>query len=295
MDLHDLLGDAGDAPVAELSRRAIVAFDAVAQGHRFVGGGHTAEHGGGVEVLSQQGGVGALPAALAVGHVDEVRDQHVVMGVGVAGPRSGVAGDGVDESTGSGGHCGVAPPAALLDDQPVQVGQRGVTLSIQDAVHVLGPSDHPQLGHRLVGGDDQFHAGTAGAHQALTGGRVHGAPGAVEGVELLRGHGAGQAEGGHPRAAPHQRRLAPGGVVGQGLAGVVVELAPIIAMNAIGHPTRRLRLQSSTEACCLCCPTTGVIAGGPRQIRVLSRQEGLRTSSSECRGIDVPRRKATGV
>jgi len=138
-----------------------------------------------VEVLTQQGRVGALPAALAVGHLHQVGHQDVVVGVGVAGPGGGVAGHRIDQTAGSGAHRRVAPPAALLDDQAVQVGQRGVTLGVEDAVHVLGPTDDPQLGHGLVGGDHQLHAGTAGADQALAGGGVDRPAGAVEGVELL--------------------------------------------------------------------------------------------------------------
>jgi len=54
-----------------------------------------------------------------------------------------MAGDGVDQAAGAGGHGGVAPPAALLNGQPVQVVQRCVALGVEDAVHVLGPTDHP--------------------------------------------------------------------------------------------------------------------------------------------------------
>jgi hypothetical protein len=37
-------------------------------------------------------------------------------------------------------------------------------------------------------------------------------------------------------------------------------------MNAIGHPTQQAPPAIVYEACCLSCPTTGAIAGGPRQI-----------------------------
>jgi hypothetical protein len=104
-------------------------------------------------------------------------------------------------------------------------------------VHVLGPADHAQLGHGLVGGDDQLHARPAGVHQALARRRVDSTAGAVDGLVLGLGHSTHQAEGSGAGAAPHQRRLAPGGVVGQGLAGVVV--GPVQHRVAVvGHRVR---------------------------------------------------------
>ena len=47
-----------------------------------------------------------------------------------------------------------------------------------------------------LGGRPVVVSWSAGADQALAGGGVDGAAGAVEGVELLRGHRAGQSEGG---------------------------------------------------------------------------------------------------
>jgi hypothetical protein len=67
-------------------------------------------------------------------------------------------------------------------------------------VHVLGPADDTELGHRLVGGDDELHARAAGADQALACRRVDGAAGAVERLVLGLGDVADQAEG--PGAPP---------------------------------------------------------------------------------------------
>ncbi len=64
--LQDRLGDAGDAPVAQPPRRARVGLDAIAQLDRHPGGGQTADHGRGVQVLSPGGGVGRLPPAALV-------------------------------------------------------------------------------------------------------------------------------------------------------------------------------------------------------------------------------------
>ena len=74
-------------------------------------------------------------------------------------------------------------------------------------------------------------------HQPLAGRRVDGAARAEDGLVLGLGHGAHQAEGSGAGAAPHQRRLAPGGVVRQGLAGVVV--GPVQHRVAVvGHRVR---------------------------------------------------------
>lgn len=58
VDLQHLIGDAGDGPVAQAPRGAVVGNDAVAQSHGLAGGCHPADHGGGMHVLAPQGGVG---------------------------------------------------------------------------------------------------------------------------------------------------------------------------------------------------------------------------------------------
>jgi hypothetical protein len=212
----------GDGPVAEVSAGAVVGDDPVAQAHGFAGGGHPAGHGGGVQVLAPQGGGGRLPAAGVVLHGQQVGHQHVVMGVGVAGPGGGVAGVGVDQARGWREHPGPSPPPADVAGQGVEVGEGGVALGVHNAVHVLGPTDDAELSHALVGGDDQLHARPPGRDQALAGGGVDGAARAVEGGELRLGHRADQTEGGGARAAPRQRGFAPRGVVLQGPTRVIV-------------------------------------------------------------------------
>ena len=208
--------------MAETPGGAGVGHDAVAQLDRLLGGGDPAEHGGGVEVLAPQGGVGRLPAALGVGHAHQVGDQDVVVRAGVAGPGGGVAGDGVDEALGRGALHRPASPAAHGAGQLLQIGQGGVALGVHDPVHVLGPADDAQLGHGLVGRDDQLQARAFGVDQALARRRITGAVGAEETLVLGVGDRALQAEGRGTPATPQQRRLASGGVVGQGLTGVVV-------------------------------------------------------------------------
>jgi hypothetical protein len=258
----------------QASAGAVVGDDPVAEANGLPSRGHPADHGGGVEVLPPQGGDGRFPAAGVILHAQEVGNKHVVVGVGVAGPGGGVTGDGVDQAGGGCEHAGPAPPAADVTGQGVEVGQGGVALGVHDAVHVLGPADHAELGHALVGGDDQLHPRPAGANQALAGGGVDRPARAVEGGELGLGHRAHQAQGGGARTTPRQRRLASRGVVLQRLAGVIV--GPLRGVGeVVGHrigshhrhprhrsPNRRLKSSSRSAA-----STTGVISVGTRQLR----------------------------
>jgi hypothetical protein len=109
--------------VAELARWSGIGLDAVTQFDCSGSRGHAPHHGGGVEVLPPEGGVGGLGAALLIQHLDHIGDEHVVVGAGVPGPGGGMPGVGVDEAGGRGGDSGHAPPAAPLPGQLVQVGQ----------------------------------------------------------------------------------------------------------------------------------------------------------------------------
>ena len=219
------VGDAGDPPVPELARSGRVGLDAVAEvdGHlaaasrpTMVAAWRCSRH----SVVS-----GALVPPLSSQHLDHVGDQHMVVGAGVAGPGGGVAGVGVDEAGGRGRDGGHASASAALFGHVVQVGERGVALGVHDGVHVLGPAEHPELGHRLVGGDHQLHARPLGRDQSLAGRRVGGPAGAVEGVVGRVVDRADKAEGLGARAAPGERGLAPGGVVVECRAGEVVAAA----------------------------------------------------------------------
>ena len=75
-------GDAGDGPTAQSSRRAGVGLDAVAELDRFGRPRHTADGGGGVEVVTQLPGVQAFPTTPLVAHGHDVGNQDI----GVRGP-----------------------------------------------------------------------------------------------------------------------------------------------------------------------------------------------------------------
>ena len=182
VDGQGLVGDAGDLPVPELARWSGIGLDAVTELDRFGGRGHPADHGGGMEVLPPEGGVGGLGAALGVQHLDHVGDEHVVVGAGVTGPGGGMAGVGVDQAGGRRRDGGHTSPSAPLFGQFVQVVERGVPFGVHDGVHVLRPTEDPQFGYRLVGGDDQLHARTPGVDQPFPSLRVTGSARSVEGV-----------------------------------------------------------------------------------------------------------------
>ena len=199
-------------------------------------------------MLSPQGGVGRLPPSPGVVHAHEVGHQHVVMGAGIAGPGGGVPGRGVGEPFGGGAHRRPAPPSAHAAGDVVEVGQGGVTLGVHDGVHVLGPADDAKLGDGLVGGDHQLHARAGGTDQPVPGGRVTGPAGTEQSLVLVLGHGALEAQGIRSPAAPDQRRLAPGGVVGQRLTGMVVapgQHGGAVVGDRVGahHPHPRHRRQ----------------------------------------------------
>ena len=56
----------------------------------------------------------AFPAAPVVPHRHDVGDQHMVVGLGVAGPGRGVAGHGPESARRRRAHLRPAPPPALL-------------------------------------------------------------------------------------------------------------------------------------------------------------------------------------
>jgi hypothetical protein len=113
----------------------------------------------------------------------------------------------------------------------------------------------PQLGHRLVGGHHQLHPRALGVDHPCPRGGVSGSARAVDGAVLGVGDIAHQAQGLGTGAAPCQRRLAPAGVVGQGLARVVAGagndgLAVVVDRVGSHHPHPRhanLRLQSCSR------------------------------------------------
>ena len=94
-----------------------------------------------MEVLSPQRRVRSLPPAAVVAHLHEVRQKDVVVRAGIAGPRGGMAGVGIDEASCRARLGGSSSSAAHLSGNPVEVAEGGVSLGIHDLVHVLGPAD----------------------------------------------------------------------------------------------------------------------------------------------------------
>ena len=113
---------------------------------------HAADGGGGMEVVAEQPGVERLPAAPFVAHTYQIRDQHMIVDLGVTGSCRRMAGHGPGEAFRRCPQLCPPPPAALLLYDLVEVGHRGVALGVEDRVHVLGPADHAQLGYRFVRG-----------------------------------------------------------------------------------------------------------------------------------------------
>jgi hypothetical protein len=131
-------------------------------------------------------------------------------------------GDGVDETGRGGGGGGAAAAAAPGLHPGVQVVHGAGGLGVENRVHIVGPARHAQHGQGLVGRDHKFEAGSFRADELLAGERVPEPAGAERQAVGLGGHLAVQAEAGGAGAAPAQRGLAPGSVIVQGLAGVVV-------------------------------------------------------------------------
>ena len=182
-----------------------------------------------------------------------------------------------------------ADPLAQLPTAPCRRGgdtwqrrkpltQGGVSLGVHDPVHVLGPADHPQLGHGLVGGDDQLHARALGGDQPLAGRRVDRATETVDRLVLAVGDVADEAEGLGPGAAPDEGRLAPGGVVGQGRGGRRRDAercrggrppSPLPSSASTPAPNGTLEPCSGSSV-----PTTGVICSGTRRLRAARESAG---------------------
>lgn len=61
-----------------------------------------------------------------------------------------MSGGGIGESRGGGGNGGHTPSTTASLGHLVQIVQSGIPFRIHDGVHVLGPADHAEFGHRLV-------------------------------------------------------------------------------------------------------------------------------------------------
>ena len=147
------------------------------------------------------------------------------MGARIAGPGGGMAGVGVDEAGGGSGDRGHPPASAALNGEGVEVGQGGVALGVHDGVHVLGPAQHPELGHRLVRGDHELHARPLGRHEAPAAFGVPRPAGPEDGVVGGVVDRSRQTERDCAASAPDEWGLTPRGVVLEGSAGEVVAAA----------------------------------------------------------------------
>jgi hypothetical protein len=224
-DLADRIRDAGDAPVAQVPRGAVVGCDREAQLDGSGGGVEPPDHRRCLHGVAQRGAVEALVAAAAVEHLHDVGHQHVVVGCRVSRPGGAVTGHRVGQPAGGGAQPGPAPPAAAILEPVVQPVHRGGGLDVEDRVHVLGSVDHPEDRHALVGRDHQLEARPSGGNQPLPGDGMA-EPADAEGrVVGVRGHLAGQAEAGGAGTGPPQGRLPAGAVVGERCTGVVVAAA----------------------------------------------------------------------
>ncbi len=277
MNLHHRVGHAGDTPVSQSSRRARVGLDGIPQVHRDPGGRRPADHRRRVQVLPPQGGVGRLPPTLVVEHLNDVRQEQMVVRARIPGPGGGVAGVGEDQPVRLGRHRRHTAPAAHSSGHPVQVGHGGVALGVHNEMHVLDPADHSQLGHALMGRDHHLHARPCRVHQPLPAVGVAGAARPVDRLVLLRRHCAGQPEGFGAGPTPDQRCLAPGRVIAQRLAGMVVAalhdgLAVVLHRLPAHHPHPRHRIhlpdrrshscKGTLQSCSKEVGSSGVISAG---------------------------------
>ena len=133
-----------------------------------------------------------------------------------------MAGHGPGEPAGTGADLRPASSPALLCCHLVEVPEGGGGFCVQDGVHIFGPADDPELGHRLPRADHQLHARAHAGHQALSAFGVVGAAGAEQRPKVGHVHFTLEAEERGTRATPGHRRLTPGRVIVEGVGHRVV-------------------------------------------------------------------------
>jgi hypothetical protein len=94
-------------------------------------------------MLPPQGSVGGLPPASLVAHLDHIRQQDMVVRARIPCPGSGVPGMRANEPTGLGRGGASTPTATDIPGHIVEVVEGGVSLGVDDQMHVLGSADHP--------------------------------------------------------------------------------------------------------------------------------------------------------
>jgi hypothetical protein len=100
-----------------------------------------------MQVVAQERRVGAFPPSAGVSHQHGIRDQDMFVHLGIASPGRRVPGGRPDKPTSGDAGLSTSTPATLFGDETVQVLKSGVALGVDDLVHVLGASDHPELCH----------------------------------------------------------------------------------------------------------------------------------------------------
>ena len=143
----DLGRDAGYRPSSEPSGRARIGDDPVPELDRLGGTSHTPHRCCRVEVVSQECRVGALPSSACVSHQHRIRDQDMIVHLGIASPGCRVPRGRPDEPAGGDPRLASSPPTTPFGDETVQIVERRVALGIDDLVHVLGAADHAEFGH----------------------------------------------------------------------------------------------------------------------------------------------------
>jgi hypothetical protein len=146
----------------------------------------------------------------------------MIVWAGIPSPGRGVASVRIHQPAGLGGHRGDTPPAAHPTRNAVEVGEGGVAFGVHNQVHVLGPADHPQFGHRLVRRYDQFHPRPLRRYQTFPGTWMAGTTRPVDRLVILRGHSTFQTEDFCAGASPGEWCLTPRGVIGQRPARIIV-------------------------------------------------------------------------
>ena len=158
-------------------------------------------------------------------------------------------------------------------------------------MHVISPSDEPQHGHRLVGGNDHLHPWPPRPHQPHPQMRITTTARPEDGVVAGVINRPDQAEPLGQAAAPLQGRLTAAAVVAEGLAAVVVAAAQhrgAVVVDGVdahhpepGHDTSA----SPTRRGCNRLLAVGVMADRLGVGRGLSRGRAIAAAGGARRGV----------
>jgi len=158
---------ARDGPTAQATGAPWVRLDPIAELNGLRGSCHAADGGGGMEVVAEQPCIEGFPAAPFVAHAYQIRDEHMIVDLGVTGSCRRMAGHSPGKPFCSRTQLCTPAPAALLLYDVVEVSHCGVTFRVDDLVHVLGAPYHTELCYRFVRADNELHARPHAAHEPL--------------------------------------------------------------------------------------------------------------------------------